>query len=171
MNTVKPSIIAGVILLGSLATYAQPEGGPSNRRKQIEVQKIAFISTDLELTPEEAQVFWPVYNSAHREQKELRKSYKPNDNSKEGKPKKTLNTMSDKELNDRLNKMLEYEQAELNLKKKHVAQYKEVLPVRKVAMLFEAEKKFKRRLMSDIRVSGEQRGQAPQRKKTKTDPR
>ena len=34
-------------------------------------EKIAFITTELELTPEEAQVFWPVYNQIAKEKFEM----------------------------------------------------------------------------------------------------
>ncbi len=97
MNTLKNTIVAGVILLGSLTAYAQPEGGPANRKKQIEARKVAFITSELNLSPEEAQVFWPVYNQAQAERKALREKHKAmrDIKVKEGEPKKTLDTMTD----------------------------------------------------------------------------
>jgi hypothetical protein len=167
MNTLKHTIAVGVILLGSLAAYAQPEGGPANRKKQIEARKVAFITSELDLSPEEAQVFWPVYNQAQAERKALREKHRAMRNTKvkEGEPKKTLDTMTDKQLEEKMEYMMVHEQAELDLKKKYLNKYKEVLPIRKVAKLYQAERNFKKRLMSDIRGSGEQRGQMPQRKK------
>ena len=42
---------------------AQTDPPMDNPKMQnIEALKIAFISRQLELTPDEAQVFWPVYN-------------------------------------------------------------------------------------------------------------
>lgn len=161
MKTIKTTIIAGVILIGSLTAYAQPEGGPGNRRKQIEAQKVAFITSELNLTPEEAQVFWPVYNQAQGEQKELRKKHKElrQSSNKEGEPKRTLDTMSDNELEAMMDRMMGHEQANLDLKKKYLKKYKEVLPVKKVAKLYRAEKKFKKKLMSEIRGGDRERGQ------------
>ena len=47
---------------------------------KVKSEKIGFITVELNLTPEEAQVFWPVYNEiANRKaelQKQVRESYK-----------------------------------------------------------------------------------------------
>ncbi len=44
------------------------EDVPSEKQQQnIEALKIAFISKELSLTPEEAQKFWPVYNQYSKE--------------------------------------------------------------------------------------------------------
>jgi dihydroxyacetone kinase-like predicted kinase len=47
---------------------------------KMKSEKIGFITVELNLTPEEAQVFWPVYNEiANRKaelQKQVRESYK-----------------------------------------------------------------------------------------------
>jgi len=173
MKTIKTAFIAVIMLMGSVAAYAQPErvavDRPVDRRKQIEAQKIAFITTELNLTPEEAQVFWPVYNQAQGEQKELRKKQREMRESKvkEGEPEKTTDTMSDSELNAMMDQMLAHEQAELDIKKKYHKKYKEILPVKKVAKLYQTERKFKRKLMSDIRRSGSDEYPNRARRKTK----
>ena len=33
-------------------------------KEKIQSEKIAFLTTEIGLTPEEAQAFWPVYNQA-----------------------------------------------------------------------------------------------------------
>jgi len=163
MKAIKTIILVVFILMGSVAAFAQNEGGPSDRRRQIEAQKIAFITSELELTPEEAQVFWPVYNQAKAERKTLRKAHREMRHGKaeEGAPKKTLDSMTDKELEEKMDAMIAHEQAELDLRKKYLAKYKEVLPMHKVAKLYQAERKFKKKLMANIKgrragVQGEQ---------------
>ena len=42
------------------------------KRKKIEIQKIAFITKALDLSSEEAQVFWPVYNNFSDEMKTIK---------------------------------------------------------------------------------------------------
>lgn len=37
--------------------------GPGGKKEKIELYKIQFISKELALTPEEAQLFWPVYET------------------------------------------------------------------------------------------------------------
>ena len=52
-----------------------PAEGDANR---VEVVKMAYITRELNLTPEEAQNFWPVYNNYENEIKQARNQY-PND--------------------------------------------------------------------------------------------
>lgn len=54
---------------------AQPPGGGGGK---LEAIKIAYITQQLNLTPAEAQRFWPVYNSYSSEVKAARNTY-PND--------------------------------------------------------------------------------------------
>jgi len=53
-----------IIIFAGITGFARAqEEQPSEKKQQeIEALKIAFISKELELTPEEAQKFWPVYN-------------------------------------------------------------------------------------------------------------
>lgn len=52
---------------------AQEEQQPSEKKvADIEALKVAFISKDLDLTPDEAQKFWPVYNQYSKELKATR---------------------------------------------------------------------------------------------------
>jgi hypothetical protein len=52
--------------------HAQPPGDDGNR---IEVIKMAYITRELNLTPQEAQNFWPVYNNYVNEIKQARSQY------------------------------------------------------------------------------------------------
>ena len=45
---------------------------------RVEVVKMAYITRELNLTPQEAQNFWPVYNNYENEIKQARNQY-PND--------------------------------------------------------------------------------------------
>ncbi len=49
-----------VLLLAAFTASAQPR--PMGQRDRIKSEKIAFITNSLQLTPEEAQLFWPIYN-------------------------------------------------------------------------------------------------------------
>jgi hypothetical protein len=46
----------------------EPEPDLSDKKQQdVEALKVAFISKELDLTPDEAQKFWPVYNQYSKE--------------------------------------------------------------------------------------------------------
>jgi len=56
-------VLFGLVLTtSSLTLFAQERilGGP--QKQKIETVKIAFFSRQMHLTPEEAKVFWPLYD-------------------------------------------------------------------------------------------------------------
>lgn len=71
----KRLVIALLALAVSFSAMAQnPAQGQENRRKdheRFEAEKVAYITQQLSLTVEEAQAFWPVYNQAIKEQREV----------------------------------------------------------------------------------------------------
>ena len=56
------------LFLSNYLCVAQTE----SRSEKIEALKIAFITKELNLSPEEAQRFWPVYNNYIQELKKVR---------------------------------------------------------------------------------------------------
>ncbi|MFI5171334.1 MAG: hypothetical protein ACHQFW_03035 [Chitinophagales bacterium] len=114
---------------------------PDMDEDKIEPLRIAFLTKYLELTTEEAQKFWPVYNNMRAELKVIMDSEK---NLKNG---KSINDMTDEELNKLINSHFENDQKILDLKKKYVAEFKKVIPLRKVALLADAENEFKRQMI------------------------
>ncbi|MBT5858885.1 MAG: hypothetical protein HOH88_03360 [Flavobacteriales bacterium] len=121
------------------------------KREKIESQKIAFITNQLDLTSEEAQVFWPVYNEFSKEMKSLHNEKK--ENSKE--IRKNIENMSDSEIAKVLEKIFVIEQKELDVKKKYNLKFQKILSTQKVAKLYRAEREFKKELLNRIRKGGE----------------
>ena len=56
----KTKILASLTMVLAVASslFAQPE----KKKEDIKAMKIGFITNELNLTPDEAQKFWPVYN-------------------------------------------------------------------------------------------------------------
>jgi hypothetical protein len=85
----KPLFFLLFTLFLTYTTYAQEtveepkvNETPSQKRnisKTIETLKVAFITKELELSVEEAQNFWPVYNNFSEELKKARQSLKEDD--------------------------------------------------------------------------------------------
>jgi len=107
-------------------------------KEKIMSEKIAFLTMEMNITPEEAQAFWPVYNQVEQEKdaalEQVIKSYK------------ALSTAV--EQNAKTEKLLEaYLEAQKNLRKvdnEAPEKYKAVLSAEKVAKLYVAEEKFRR---------------------------
>ncbi|MBC8265901.1 MAG: hypothetical protein H8E84_02955 [Flavobacteriales bacterium] len=113
------------------------------KREKIEAQKVAFITTQLELTTKEAQVFWPLYNEFSDVMKSLHDEKKQN--------RKDIKQMSDAEIAEMLNNNFIIEQKELDTKKEYNLKFQKILPTKKVATLYHAEMQFKRELLKKIR--------------------
>lgn len=131
--------LALLVLGTSLGSIAQ-ENGKEVKRENKKAEKIAFISTKLELTAEEAEKFWPVYNASEAEFKLLKKEHKAAMGEK-----KKISEMSDNEVEKLLDKGLEIQQKELEIRKKYLVKFKEVLPIKKVAKLTRIEHEFRNR--------------------------
>ena len=135
----KKMTLALLVLGTSLGSIAQ-EKGKEVKRENKKAEKIAFISTKLELTAEEAEKFWPVYNASEAEFKLLKKEHKAAMGEK-----KKISEMSDNEVEKLLDKGLEIQQKELEIRKKYLVKFKEVLPIKKVAKLTRLEHEFRKR--------------------------
>jgi|KNS12BottometaT_FD_k123_189652_1 hypothetical protein len=139
-----------IALLCPIFMMAQPPIS-EKKMKQIESQKIAFITTELDLSPEQAQVFWPVYNQYSKEVKSL------HDKRREGPKKinKDLSTLSDEKLEEILDAMIEgfakIHMQEVELKKKYHTEFKKVMTIQQVAILYRSERKFKGELLRRLK--------------------
>jgi hypothetical protein len=138
--------ILGILALMFLGIYASGQQPADNER--LQAMRVAFITNALQLTPEESQDFWPVYNEYETEQKEIRRKYRPG--------RQTM-LMDDQELEQHLENTLRMEEELLQLKRTYFSRLKEVIPIRKIAMLQQAENKFKEEILKQIRQRQENR--------------
>ena len=128
------------IMIG-LALFAKAQNG-----ERIEAMKIGFITERLELTSEEAKVFWPVYNKFTDEMKKLRLTTK----GKITEEMADMPSLSDAEADKILNDMVNFKLNEAELIKRYAQEFRKVLPVKKVVLLFKAENDFKRELLKRL---------------------
>jgi hypothetical protein len=111
-----------VMFLGAtVVTVAQDDdsGGGKNEGGRIEALKIAYITKKLDLSTEEAQKFWPIYNKYIQEVRKTR-------------------------IDARLNKDKEIDTEEklLNIRKKYSDEFNKALTKDKVNSFFRVEKEF-----------------------------
>lgn len=146
-------LISFICFSGSI--YSQQMGGPPGRKgelkqekkENIEAMKIAFLTNKLDLTPEEAQKFWPVYNQYQEKLHELRKKRRMD----EKESKRNFDELTDKELEQGIENDLAARQKELDLQKEYNTKFKAVLPIRKVSKLYAAEEQFKMVLLDRLK--------------------
>lgn len=143
----------------SVANAQEPGGRAEERREDIEAMKIAFLTRRLNLTPDEAKKFWPVYNQFSDELKSIRE----NRNKAARDTRENLDNLSDKEIEKMVDGEIAFRQQELDLLKKYNGQFKQSLPMKKVAQLYRAEEDFKKELLERIKERREQRMGGPGR--------
>ena len=144
------NIFLPVLLLVSISVFSQPQ---QPVREKVESMKVGFITERLNLTSEEAKVFWPVYNKYEDDLEVLRKSRRENLMN----AKKNFDEMGDKEIEKAVDNEIAFRQNELDLLKKYHPQFKQVLPIKKVAKLYRAEEDFKRKLLDMIQEKRERK--------------
>ena len=67
--------IAVLCMAGMTGTVEAQERRNEDWKQKFMSEKIAFLTSEMQITPEEAQVFWPVYNQIWKEKDEVMKKY------------------------------------------------------------------------------------------------
>ena len=146
---IKAIIILFLFIQGISAQNNKDQKGPV--RDKIKAQRIAFITERLNLSPDEATKFWPVYNQFSGELEEVKKQQNQLRKSTNDK----LAVMSDKEIDKALEDELSAQQKSIDLQRKYLVELKKTIPTRKVAMLYKAERDFKITLLKRMRDAGQ----------------
>jgi len=139
-------LIAMVFVTGTMfaqqPVQPQPNLSPKERKAKMEAMKVGFITQKLDLTPAEAEKFWPVYNEFGQKREDLRKKMMGDKKNE----KMNIDSMDDKEAGALVDNELAFHEQMIGLQKEYVTKFKTVLPVKKVAKLYEAEKEFRMKM-------------------------
>lgn len=127
----------------ALSAYAQPKHG-----KRIKSLKIAFITEQLDLTTEEAQNFWPVYNDfdektskiRFEEIRSIRNSIRDN-----------YETLTNDEAKNLIKKMNAAENKLHELRNAFHSKLLDIIPAKKIIKLKIAEEDFKKKMLHELR--------------------
>jgi len=134
----KLSILFFAICLAQISTAQKLS---EEQKQAILAKKVAFITNELQLTPTEAETFWPVYNQYTAEIESLKKAQK---NELLSVQQDSLMNMNSAQLQVLIDKEFVYEQQELDVKKKYFdGEFEKVLSPQKVVKLYRAEQLFK----------------------------
>ncbi|MFY8191206.1 MAG: sensor of ECF-type sigma factor [Bacteroidia bacterium] len=137
------AVLTFMLAMQSLV-WAQ-RGGPN--KEKIDALKVGFITKKLDLSSEEAQKFWPVYNKYHDELEKNRESMRSLLMEHAG----NLDKLSQAEADKVLQEMQSLKIQELEIAKQYLQEFKKVLPSQKVIKLFMAEHEFKRELLRQLK--------------------
>ncbi len=117
--------------------------------ERFHAKKIAFITSHLDLTPQEAEKFWPVYNQYEKQRMSLAEQRNPI-------VEKRVDEWSDNDADAYIQGMLLVEEKTLQLKKDFIRQLRGILPAQKVAKLVFVERRFRERILRQLkkRING-----------------
>ena len=130
-----------VILLASSIKVSAQFGDKGDWKERMQSEKIAFLTKEIGLTPDEAQKFWPIYNMVSEElDKAMHETF-----SSYMELEKALNeNKTDKEISKCLERYLAALEKQNEIRNESVDKYRKILSDKKVAKIFVAEEKFRR---------------------------
>jgi len=109
----------------------------------VKAKRIAFITDELNLTSQQAEKFWPLYNAYSKNKKENRKEKRDAD--------ERYKSLTDAQAKTLLTELINQEENKVKDKKEFVEKLKSVIDVKQILLLFRAERKFKRELFRDYK--------------------
>lgn len=152
MNYLKSFILLVSLCIFAFSLKAQETQSKSDKEQEIKSQKIAFFTDKIGLNPEEAQVFWPIYNDYWAKKNRI---------IADRKEKMTyFADHTDKLSNDEMIKYadqyIRYEMELAELLDEYHKKFKKILPIEKVMKIYLADYEFKTYLLKKIRESGKE---------------
>jgi Spy/CpxP family protein refolding chaperone len=122
---------------------AQDQGGDKAALKdKIRAAEIAYLSRELDLTPEEAQKFWPIYNNYNHEVDELIAERRRN---------RQQDRKDDATARKALDKEMDIEQRMVNVRTRYKQEFLKALPPSKASSVFKAEREFRGQLIRQLK--------------------
>jgi len=115
--------------------------------EKIKSLKVAFITEKLNLTPKEAQSFWPIYNE-HQAEKER---FYREDRFEIGSEIKKLDALSDTEAEELLVRMQSLEGEKYKAEKSYIEKVSKTISAKKTILLMRSEEDFKRQLLKQYK--------------------
>jgi len=155
MRTLVKTALFLLLATTALNTTAQDDDMPAipeERMQEIKAQKTAFLTQRLDLSPAEAEKFWPVYNQYDKETEANRKDMRA-----EHKAAKKDTELTEAEASAAIDKELAGRQKELDIRKKYAAEFKKTIGAVKTLKLAKAERDFRKELIKRLRDRMEER--------------
>ena len=140
----KINILASLLFLAATLSLSSQEKQDWDKIKSL---KIAFITERLDLTPKEAQSFWPIYN----EHQSKREGLFREERFEIGSEIKNLDALSDARAGELLARMQKLEEEKYNVEKSYIEKISKTISAKKTILLMRSEEDFKRQLIKQYR--------------------
>ena len=118
-------------------------------KEKIRAAKVGLITNRLNLSEEQAKIFWVVYDEFDKKRSEIRKNIR-----QMTAESRNITTSDDKILSD-LKEVLSLKQKEVDLEKEYLSKFLKTINVRQLSELFKTEQLFNQMLVKKLnRVEG-----------------
>ncbi|MCR9171658.1 MAG: hypothetical protein NXI10_04150 [bacterium] len=137
-----------LLITFSFDAYSQPPRGrkPGQKKERVKQLKIAFFTEELDLSEEEAEKFWPIYNEMEEKVREEKKKK----NTATMAIKNGFDTMSDKEIESKMKEVLDARIREAEIEKEYLEKIGDTIGFKKAAKVVSLEAQFKRELVKRL---------------------
>ena len=150
MNSFKTNTMVKRAILFLLIVSAIPSSKISGQNpgfERLNAYKVGFFTKKLNLTSEEAEKFWPVYNVFQEKKNEIqRERILLNRNTLQN-----FSNLSEKELTEAGDKLISFQMKESDLALEYHKKFKEILPPVKVIRLYQAENQYRMQLLNELK--------------------
>ena len=140
----KIKILAPLLFLIATLSLSSQERQDWDKIKSL---KIAFITERLNLSPKEAQSFWPIYNEHQSKKEDLFKE----ERFEIGSEIKNLDALSDAQASALLIRMQKLEEEKHKVEKTYIDKISKTISAKKTILLMRSEEDFKRQLIKQYR--------------------
>lgn len=129
-----------------------------NRTEKRQAELVGYITRQIDLTPAEAEKFWPLYNEMQTKKKELRKPFQDEMKSQR-EARKNGGEASDKDYQKLVALSLDYKVKDAELNKKYYEKFGKILPAEKVFKLERSSAKMNKKAADrmELRANKEMR--------------
>ncbi|MFN4299990.1 MAG: hypothetical protein ACK4EX_09735 [Thermaurantimonas sp.] len=144
-----------LLVISALSLSAQHDKIHHKARTRIENMRIAIITSRLDLTPEESEKFWPLYNEYR---KKIDKLHQDRIELIDGKIQSdSINAISDNEAERVLNSIFKINDEYARLQNEYYKRFQKLLGSRRALELYRSEVQFRRAIVKELREMPERK--------------
>ncbi|EAS19910.1 conserved hypothetical protein [Flavobacteria bacterium BBFL7] len=148
----KKYILIIAVLISTIGMAQGSEGDRDNHRRmnkeKIEALAVAYITEQLELTPDEASKFWPVFNKMREKRHELERKKKALIREMEAK----IESLSDSEASKYVSKITDLDnQIHASSYEQNNAEIIKIIGAKRFLKLMKAEMDFRKKMLKEYK--------------------
>lgn len=152
----KRVIIIIAILATSVVGWAQKQGQSQSAKSKLEAARIAMITERLDLSPAQAEKFWPIYNEFAQERRGLQQQ------AMQARKGLDMQNLTEEQSKTLIKAHQEFKQEKLNLENKYATKINGVISSRQMVALKKAEDDFRTMILNRLEQRKRQQMQRDQ---------